>query len=398
MTQLERDHLEDIFKRSPNDNLLLSGDEIAEGRVIAFRYCRPPGGYPDRGSRADDIVITLTLAGSIDEISLPEAEIRKIRQGGEQPPLRLSDGRAAPVSDEIHNRFSRFLAMYEIGKDSTSPAPLETLLQSIWQAGYMVWIVGGAVRDLLPGEVDVSDVHDLDLAGTVPIATLYQHFISEYVGRCEVYPYVSPRGVFSLFPERPKRRGKRSEAEPLFQYVMLKSSFRHEYRKDFWFDHDLEEDVRWRDVIINALFYDFKHHIILDPTGEGLADLSDRRLTPVKLTLTWHDQAVYALFRVLKMAYKYRMGSMDLRAAHDFVAEHVSTAKREFLQKFSPMQQLETVAFKFYGKEHHMLGDPGCKLLADAAELVGLNGNTDWEELLISVKTLLSWVGSNEGA
>jgi hypothetical protein len=319
------------------------------------------------------------LAGSIDEVSLPEAETRKIRQGGEQPPLRLGDGKVAPVSDEIRNRFSRFLATY--------PAPLETLLQGIRQAGYMVWIVGGAVRDLLPGEADVSDVHDLDLAGTVPIATLYHRFIKEYAGWNEMQPYANSRGVLSLFPKRPKRR---EERVPLFQYVMLKSSFRHEDREDYWFDHDLEEDVRWRDVRINALFYDFKYHIILDPTGEGLADLSNRRLTPIKLTLTWHEQAVHALFRVLKMAYKYRMGDMDLRAARDFVAEHVSAIKREFLQEFGPKRQLETVALKFYGKDNHMREDPGCKQLADAAELVGLNGNTDWEELLISVKTLLS--------
>jgi len=56
------------------------------------------------------------------------------------------------------------------------------------------------------------------------------------------------------------------------------------FTKSMNWDHDMVQDTSRRDFTCNALYYDTKNEVILDPTGHGIADAQNKvlRLAPSK--------------------------------------------------------------------------------------------------------------------
>jgi hypothetical protein len=124
-----------------------------------------------------------------------------------------------------------------------------------------LWLVGGAVRDVLLGSA--ADVNDLDFAGTAPAGHFFER-ADRVVGRSassDLRVKVTD-GVVSI-------RGSRSGDPPLVDYRPL-------HQDGFRFPAsggDLGMDVVRRDLTINCLYYDAVARALIDPTGRGLDDL-----------------------------------------------------------------------------------------------------------------------------
>jgi tRNA nucleotidyltransferase (CCA-adding enzyme) len=139
---------------------------------------------------------------------------------------------------------------------------LDQLTTALHEQGGRAFLVGGAVRDALCGET-VTDI-DIEVYGLVPavIESVLRRFARvDVVGRAF--------GVFKLhgwpidvsLPRRESRTGPRHQ--------------------DFIVEGDphmtLEEAAQRRDFTINALSWDWRQRILLDPCG-GMEDLRKKRL------------------------------------------------------------------------------------------------------------------------
>lgn len=154
-------------------------------------------------------------------------------------------------------------------------------------AGYTVYVIGGPIRDLLLGRLDVND---LDLTGDMPSA-LFRDIACQ--SAIDVLPRerpelrhawlpvlnVSPSSVvhgYRIIPTTAQQRRARlgwMTTEKFIEYAPFKQSLIPAEQSlvsgepEFIYGWDPEADVIWRDVTINSLMYDPARRLILDPLG-----------------------------------------------------------------------------------------------------------------------------------
>lgn len=137
------------------------------------------------------------------------------------------------------------------------PRAVREAVQTLQHAGFAAALVGGAVRDLLRGEVP----HDWDIATAATPR--------EVVG---VFPRVTPIapefGTVLVHLDAPG-------APPPLEVTTFRRDGRYldgRHPEGVQFTHALDEDVRRRDFTVNALACDPVTGVVLDHVG-GLADL-----------------------------------------------------------------------------------------------------------------------------
>lgn len=141
-----------------------------------------------------------------------------------------------------------------------------TLIDEIWSRGFEVFLVGGTVRDVVAGHT----ANDVDLVTTMPLSLGldvlrpmfedYKLSVHESTGYCRI-------------------GGRPADGDPFIDLKMV--CLDNLGTANARFGADLSTDVSHRDFACNALFYEPKNAVIVDPTERGLQDIEDQLLTIV---------------------------------------------------------------------------------------------------------------------
>lgn len=362
-----------VFRRTNSHSALLVDDEVSSphGRMIAFRSDLPRGRTTGNPRQDFDIAIVADEHGEIAEIVFHIAISNRVGQSAHRAQCRLTIGKAfRPKDNGISHKFDLLFDRSETQNGVNTKA----LLGAIAQTGYDLWVVGGAVRDLVSGLCDPEDVNDIDFAGTIPFGLLYNQFLKRLRGVHQFDARLTPNGILHL--------SHKGAHEAWFQYAALKHDqflAEQKRRNQLWFSGSLESDVKWRDLTINCLFYDPLTNILFDPTGEGVKDLQDARLSPI-LPIEWGGQPSKALFRTLKFADRYRPLAFDLEPARNFLDQAFDLCCTDFLSL--GVVAKANMVLAFYGGRAKVNADRQLTKLQLIAELFELPRFPRWSELV----------------
>lgn len=175
--------------------------------------------------------------------------------------------------------------------------PLRKLGEAAEESGAAIYNVGGAVRDRLLGYEAADD----DLAGPLRPEELTRL----HLPRTTVLDPVNGLGTALI-------QSSLSGERHTYEYTAFRTdSYGRggEHRPDgVVFTGDIEQDARRRDFTVNALYVRLSDAEVLDPTGQGLADLRTRTLR-----MTRPDTLAEDALRILRL--------IRFAAALDFTIE-----------------------------------------------------------------------------
>lgn len=163
-------------------------------------------------------------------------------------------------SDDFTRRMNAVLARQLAGTTYTAQAVLQLLL-----ATETVFLVGGVIRDVLHGseqhvkDIDIAFSHSSSHIAAL-VANQFPVSASTVFGRIQ---FGTGAGIFlegKTFNGFNNDRNASAQTHPKCMAV------------------NLETDLICRDFACNTLWYDPLNHVIIDPTGEGLHDLFNRKL------------------------------------------------------------------------------------------------------------------------
>jgi hypothetical protein len=135
--------------------------------------------------------------------------------------------------------------------------------------GHAIFLVGGTVRDIVAGR----DSNDLDLAGTMSIPEAFG--LVNGMGSKDKRE-LDEQNLLTGF----LRIGWAPGGKRLFvDYCTMKVDFSgHEWAL---FGQSILEDSRNRDFTCNAVYYSPTLRLLVDPSGTGLLDISNKDLRPI---------------------------------------------------------------------------------------------------------------------
>lgn len=150
----------------------------------------------------------------------------------------------------------------------TIPSYIRKAMEALAEAGFVSYIVGGAVRDTLRG----VSVHDYDI--TTPAIPDQVSFIMERAGFKKIIDTSAKYGtVVFIDPEHISSKVEITTYRSDVGYT----DGRHP--DEVHFTSSLEEDAARRDFTVNSLYMDMNGNIV-DPNG-GKADIKDRVIRAV---------------------------------------------------------------------------------------------------------------------
>ncbi|MGZ3405516.1 MAG: CCA tRNA nucleotidyltransferase [Polyangia bacterium] len=153
----------------------------------------------------------------------------------------------------------------------TVPADVVELCKKLRDAGYVAWVVGGAVRDLLRG----AAAKDFDVATSAEPADVTRVF-----GRKRTIPTGEKHGTVTVLTER---GGEKQHVE--VTTYRGEGAYSDGRRPDeVVFVRTLDEDLKRRDFTMNAIAYDPLADVLADPYG-GQRDLAARLIRAVGVPL-----------------------------------------------------------------------------------------------------------------
>jgi hypothetical protein len=286
---------------------VLSGDVLAEGRVVGFGWSGAGG--DTLSTHLDD---RLLVEGDEVRLSPPDRLVPQVvdAAGGVMPPADLPADRVCHA-DEVDVAI-RLRADSLLNLPAAPWQPLaRSLLAATHATGHRLWLAGGSVRGLLSGE-SLRSVNDLDLAGTAPPGrfTDITRQVLRATAMSEFRTTITPDSlVCAVVPVGSRTR--------MIEYRGLtQSGFRFPA-----VGTRMSEDVRHRDFSFNALFYDALGHRVIDPCGSGISDLLrvPRRFVPLK-----EDERPAAraeiLVRAAKFFVRWHDKGMDLTPLQEWVS------------------------------------------------------------------------------
>ena len=178
--------------------------------------------------------------------------------------------------------------------DTLRAGPFASLLRTVGRVadkeGLDVWLVGGAVRDIL---LDRS-VPELDFVAVGPGSGIrLAKALAKELGGRTVHVYET-YGTAAIRVPRPGVNGNSSDSKVLaLEFVgARKESYRRESRKPVVEDGSLMDDLRRRDFTINAMAASMNpdRFGVLEDPFDGLAHLSEGILrTPLDPSITFED-------------------------------------------------------------------------------------------------------------
>lgn len=284
------DDLRALYERAAGSPVMKS-DHVDGARIIGFALTRDP--VP-----ADQMLV----AGE-QELAVPP---RRPVPGPDGPQAEIERTGPSPVQDlcpdALHQAAASFAEAFEgqlaaLGEGGDF---IRALLDSMVSAQHLVWLVGGAVRDLL-ADGPSACVADLDFTGTIGPGQLWKtSSLRRGMGVGDYEQRISDRLVWSVAP--PGKPGER-----IVEYKPLSQSG---FRFPAW-GGDLACDAATRDLTVNAVYYDHSRHVVADPTGRGLADLRTSR--KIAATPYCGDDPVEQACVILRcLKFRFRWGDLDM--------------------------------------------------------------------------------------
>lgn len=142
------------------------------------------------------------------------------------------------------------------------------LIEEVWGRGFEIYLVGGIVRDVLSGDGG----NDVDLVTTMPLQKAHQFLKSMYV----IVPKGNGRRGYIRLGGTPR------SGDPFIDLKVFSNCFMGTDNAAFGVGFD--RDVVHRDFACNSLYYDAINGIIVDPTGRGIQDATNKTLRLVCAT------------------------------------------------------------------------------------------------------------------
>ena len=163
------------------------------------------------------------------------------------------------------------------------PRPVQLAIDRLEAAGYQAWLTGGALRDLLRGQLP----QDYDLTSAAPPEQIRQMFAD-----CPLDQTGAVYGVTTVF----------LEGMALEIAAFRKEGDYQDGRRPGFVEPaaSVEEDLARRDFTVNAMAYS-PCRGLTDPWG-GLADLNDRLIRTVGLPDRRFQEDGLRLLRALRFA------------------------------------------------------------------------------------------------
>ncbi|MGW7176523.1 hypothetical protein [Streptomyces xanthophaeus] len=296
-------------------------------KSLAELYPRAQDGTPLRGDLVDgETLLGMTLTTTRREVLLRESDREapappengpgradlRIEPAGPRPqeaPAAATDAGAgtdpgpAPGPEGVYGPAEELApgigdavdrCLDETGAEG---AFVRMLMNRLPARDHALWLIGGAVRDLVDLGPEARP-NDLDFAGTLPPGELLQVIRDQCAaeGLGDYRPGISPASLV-VHLSRPGQGGPR-----ILEYKALAVT-------DFHFSAyggSLADDVASRDLTVNSLYYDHGKSVLADPTGEGLSHLKARpRVLASHNAERAPGRRAGALIRFLKFAVRY---------------------------------------------------------------------------------------------
>jgi len=190
----------------------------------------------------------------------------------------LQTGRIARPDADVLGMLRRVMAR------RIPPGPrYQDLIDEVWGRGFEIFLVGGTVRDILAG----VEPNDIDLVTTMPLKRMLCFVHGMYRTKAKGH---DQRGFIRI-------GGTPASGDPFIDLKVFSSSMPGTSNATFGVGFD--RDVSFRDFTCNAVYFDPKNEVIVDPTGYGVDDCQTQSLRLVDGT---HDplQMAQVFIRAVK--------------------------------------------------------------------------------------------------
>lgn len=191
------------------------------------------------------------------------------------------------------------------------------LITEMYLRGYETYLVGGTVRDFIQGEIS----NDIDLVTTMPLKSAIPLIKSMF----NKYSYLGHNGYVRI-------GGKPASGDPFIDVKNFTSSNSGVGSKIF--GSEIETDLKIRDFACNAIYYDAINKRILDPSGNGITDARNKKLTIVKDS-SFHSpmftggQIVIRLVKFVSRGYAFNEETFEMiKSEYCPLLHTMETAKR----------------------------------------------------------------------
>jgi poly(A) polymerase len=245
---------------------------------------------------------------------------------------------------------------HPISKADIDPDALK-IIYRLHRLGFVAYITGGAVRDLLLGR----PAKDFDIVTEARPGQVKKRFANAYViGRRFRLVHIHFRGgktievaTFRRSPDQAGREAQEGEHVPPFPYGTP------------------EEDAFRRDITINALFYDVVTGRVIDYVG-GLEDLARRTIRVIGDPVERFREDPVRMWRVLRHA--ARLGFSVEPAAEEAISSQAylladcpgARLYEELNRDLGNQARPVIEALRRHGLLRHILGKAGADYEADA--------------------------------
>jgi poly(A) polymerase len=306
MTGVGIDH-RDMYRRTlPGP--VVSGD-LWDGReIIGFAFAATGAGM------VESAVDVLLLAGDQAVAKPPTRSVPldsndgRVSIGGKLPPHRLAVDEVVAANEKYAYIAEEFLDWPQANPEMANAA--SGLCQAFDRLGHVIWLTGGAARDVVAGW-GVDSINDLDITGTAPVGAFLREATDWLVAAG-----LGDRQVKMNTPSMVCSASRVGDQVRLFEYKPLMLAGCNFLASD----GDLKMDSEKRDLTFNCLFYDPLRELLLDPTGRGISDLCD---SPIKFVVASvsakRDEQAGLILRVLKFMVRYATLDCDTTAAEGWV-------------------------------------------------------------------------------
>jgi hypothetical protein len=174
------------------------------------------------------------------------------------------------------------------------------IAREIRSRGYEIFLIGGAVRDVISG----ARSYDVDFITTYPLAKL----IPLMQNMCRLPPKTGKQKP-ALYSGHIRLGGTPQSGEPFIDLSVFKIASTGD--ENALFGSNFVNDVVNRDFTINSVYYDPVNSVFIDPTGFGINDIFDHILRPV---FVYTDRPMFENGKILIRLIKFSMRGYTRRA------------------------------------------------------------------------------------
>lgn len=140
-------------------------------------------------------------------------------------------------------------------------------ISEVWYRGFDIFLVGGTVRDVINGSIS----NDVDLVTSMPLSKVYS-LATAMFGRIPKEYCKTNTGYIKI-------AGSSSSEDP---FMDLKTFCSHGLGTDHAvFGNNMSLDTSLRDFACNAVYYEPINQLLIDPSGIGIRDAQEKRLSIV---------------------------------------------------------------------------------------------------------------------